>query len=136
MRPIILSVDDEPDILELIRFNLARSGCEVVTATSGRAALETIRGQSPDLILLDLMLPDIDGFGLCEILRLEPATALIPILVISGWSTSDSRHLSLELGALDYLTKPFSPRMLVNRVQKLLQLSPRWNLISCGAEAK
>jgi DNA-binding response OmpR family regulator len=124
MRPTILTVDDEPDVLELIRFHLTHAGCEVLTATSGRSALETIRVHRPDLVLLDLMLPDIDGFGVCEILRRQPATATLPIIIVSAWSTTDSRDLGLQLGALDYLTKPFSPKTLVERVQRLLNLRP------------
>jgi CheY-like chemotaxis protein len=124
MRPTILTVDDEPDVLELIRFHLTHAGCDVLTATSGRVALETIRACRPDLVLLDLMLPDIDGFGICEILRRQPATASLPIIIVSAWSTTDSRDLGLELGALDYLTKPFSPKTLVERVQRLLNLRP------------
>ncbi|MBI5380674.1 MAG: response regulator [Opitutae bacterium] len=124
MRPTILSVDDEPDVLALVQFHLTRLGCEVLTASSGRVALETIRVRRPDLVLLDLMLPDIDGFGVCEILRRQPETATIPIIILSAWSTADSRHVGLELGALDYLTKPFSPKTLVARVQQLLQLPP------------
>ena len=122
MRPLILTVDDEPDVLELIRFHLSHAGWEVITATSGRTALETIRARHPDLVLLDLMLPDIDGFGVCEILRRQPATATLPIIIVSAWSTTDSRDLGLQLGALDYLTKPFSPKTLVERVQRLLSL--------------
>jgi DNA-binding response OmpR family regulator len=126
MNPTVLSVDDEPDVLALIRHHLTRAGCEVVTASSGRAALEVINTRRPDLVLLDLMLPDIDGFALCEILRREAVTAAIPILIISAWNTSDSRELGLELGALDFLTKPFSPRVLVERVLGLLsQRAPR-----------
>ena len=68
------------------------------------------------------MLPDIDGFGVCEILRRQPATATIPIVIVSAWAAPDSRHLGLELGALDYVTKPFSPKTLVERVQRLLDL--------------
>jgi DNA-binding response OmpR family regulator len=120
MKPTVLSVDDEPDVLDLIRFHLTRAGCEVVTAASGREALEVIRSRRPDLVLLDLMLPDIDGLALCEILRLQAATATIPIVIVSAWSTDDSRNLGLELGALDFLTKPFSPRELVARVMGLL----------------
>ena len=120
MKPTVLSVDDEPDVLDLIRFHLTRAGCEVVTAASGREALEIIRSRRPDLVLLDLMLPDIDGFALCEILRRQAATATIPIVIVSAWNTDDSRVLGLELGALDFLTKPFSPRVLVERVMGLL----------------
>ena len=71
------------------------------------------------------MLPDIDGFGVCEILRREPATATIPILILTAWATKDARHLGLELGALDYLTKPFSPKELVERVRRLMGMRPQ-----------
>ena len=68
------------------------------------------------------MLPDIDGFGICEILRRDPETATIPIIILTAWATNDAQHLGLELGALDYMTKPFSPKKLVERVQHLLSL--------------
>ena len=118
----ILSVDDERDVTSLVDFHLSRAGFAVLTAASGREALDTIALQSPDLIILDLMLPDIDGFGICEILRRDPKTATIPIIILSAWATNDAQHLGLELGALDYLTKPFSPKKLVERVQFLLSL--------------
>jgi len=116
----ILTVDDEPDVLELIRFHLAKAGYVVVQAATGRQALEMIRDEKPDLVLLDLMLPDIDGFGICELLRRNPDTASLPIVIVSAWGTPDSQSLGLELGALDYVTKPFSPRVLVDRIQGLL----------------
>lgn len=124
MTPVILSVDDEPDVTDLVRFHLGEAGYEVLIATSGREAIETIRCRRPDLVLLDLMLPDIDGFGVCEILRYNANTATIPIVILSAWSTTDARHVGLELGALDYITKPFSPKNLVARVNKLLQWCP------------
>jgi len=120
----ILSVDDEQDVTDLVRFNLTRVGYHVLTAASGREALDTIRIRPPDLIILDLMLPDIDGFGVCEILRRQASTATIPIVILTAWATTDAQHLGLELGALDYLTKPFSPRELVERVRRLLSLRP------------
>ena len=122
MRSTILSVDDEPDVTQLVQFHLTRAGYDVVTAATGREALERVRQMRPDLILLDLMLPDIDGFGVCEILRRQPATATIPIVILTAWATRDARHLGLELGALDYMTKPFSPKLLVDRVKHLLSL--------------
>ncbi|WP_203235100.1 response regulator [Rariglobus hedericola] len=122
MRPLILSVDDEQDVTDLVQFHLTRAGCEVMTAANGHDALATVARRKPDLILLDLMLPDIDGFGICEILRRDAATAAIPIVILTAWATTDARSLGLELGALDYLTKPFSPRELTERVQKLLNL--------------
>lgn len=122
MRPYILSVDDEQDVTDLVKFHLTRAGYDVTTASSGREALDSIAFRPPDLILLDLMLPDIDGFGVCEILRREARTATIPVVILTAWATTDARSLGLELGALDYLTKPFSPRELTARVQRLLGL--------------
>lgn len=122
MTPLILSVDDEQDVTDLVRFHLARAGCDVITAATGREAIELVQHHRPNLILLDLMLPDIDGFGVCEILRRQPDTAAIPIVILTAWATTDAQSLGLDLGALDYLTKPFSPRVLVERVQRLLNL--------------
>jgi DNA-binding response OmpR family regulator len=119
---LILSVDDEEDVTDLVQFHLNRAGCEVMTAATGREAIRAVGDRKPDLILLDLMLPDIDGFGVCEILRRDPCTASIPIVLLTAWATTDARNLGLELGALDYLTKPFSPRELTERVVKLLGL--------------
>ena len=124
MRTTILSVDDEPDVTDLVKFHLNKAGFDVVTAATGREALDEVRVVKPDLILLDLMLPDIDGFGVCEILRRQTETATIPIIILTAWATRDARHLGLELGALDYMTKPFSPKQLVERVQYLLSLRP------------
>jgi DNA-binding response OmpR family regulator len=118
--PHLLVVDDEPEIAALIRYHLSREGYRVSTAENGWDALGLIRDDPPDLLLLDLMLPDLDGFGLCEILRRDPATATLPVLIISAWESADSRNLGLELGALDYITKPFSPAALVDRVNHLL----------------
>ncbi len=117
---LILVVDDEPEIAELERYHLARAGHRVVTAANGWEALAEIRRERPDLVLLDLMLPDLDGFGVCEILRRDPATATLPVVIVSAWSSGDSRNLGLELGALDYVTKPFSPPGLVTRVNRIL----------------
>lgn len=116
----ILAVDDEPELTDLLQYNLVRAGYEVTTAANGWEALDCIKRCRPDLILLDLMLPDLDGFGVCEILRRDPLSATIPIIIVSAWASTDSRNLGLELGALDYLTKPFSPKELVSRVNQLL----------------
>lgn len=116
----ILSVDDEEDVTTLVSFHLRRAGYAVRTAATGRGALEAVAHHRPDLLILDLMLPDIDGFGVCEILRRNPATATLPIILLTAWATTDAHSLGLELGALDYVTKPFSPRDLVERVDHLL----------------
>ncbi len=120
----ILSVDDEPDVTALVRFHFSKAGYEVLTAASGREAIETIRCRHPDLVLVDLMLPDIDGLGLCEIIRQSSATAAIPIVILTSWATAEARQAGLELGAIDYVTKPFSPRDLVDRVARLLGQRP------------
>jgi DNA-binding response OmpR family regulator len=118
--PKILAVDDEPEITDLMHYHLVRAGYAVTTAANGWEAIQSVKDDRPDIILLDLMLPDLDGFGVCEILRRDPLTATIPIIVVSAWSSPDSRNLGLELGALDYLTKPFSPSDLVARVNRLV----------------
>ena len=124
MPQTILTVDDVHDVTDLVHVNLTKAGYRVLTASCGREALETIRVAPPDLIILDLMLPDVDGFAVCEILRRQAATATIPIVILTAWATTDAQNLGLELGALDYLTKPFSPKELVARVRRLLDLRP------------
>jgi DNA-binding response OmpR family regulator len=121
VKPKILVVDDEPDALELIAFNLKNAGLEVLTAENGDQALRLARAQLPDLILLDLMLPEVDGLEVCKILRRDPATSAIPIIMVTAKAAEMDRVLGLELGADDYVTKPFSPRELVLRVKNLLR---------------
>ena len=117
----VLVVDDEPDAIELIRFNLKASGYDVLTAEDGEEALLKARKFSPDLILLDVMLPEIDGLEVCKILRRDPATATLPIIMLTAKASEIDRVLGLEFGADDYVTKPFSPRELVLRVRNLLK---------------
>ncbi len=119
--PKILVVDDEPDAVELIDFNLKAASFEVVTAADGNEALKKARASLPDLIVLDLMLPEVDGLEVCKILRRDPATAAIPIIMVTAKAAEIDRVLGLELGADDYITKPFSPRELVLRVKNLLK---------------
>ena len=117
----ILVVDDEPDALELIEFNLKSAGFEVVTALDGESALKKARQLLPALIILDVMLPELDGMEVCKALRREPGTAGIPIIMLTAKAAEIDRVLGLELGADDYVTKPFSPRELVLRVRGLLR---------------
>jgi len=119
----ILVVDDEPDALELIEVNLKAAGFEVLTATDGKVALQKARASAPGLILLDLMIPEIDGLQVCKSLRQEPGTAGIPIIMLTARASEIDRVVGLELGADDYVTKPFSPRELVLRVKNLLKRS-------------
>ena len=104
----------------MIEFNLKQAGYEVATAADGAEALKKSRELLPGLVILDLMLPEMDGLEVCKILRREPATASMPILMLTAKAAEIDRVLGLELGADDYLTKPFSPRELVLRVKKIL----------------
>jgi two-component system phosphate regulon response regulator PhoB len=117
----ILIVDDEPDIVELLEYNLRQSGYAIVTARDGASALAEVRRQRPDLILLDLMLPDISGTEVCRRLRKDAATESIPIMMITARGEEIDRVVGFELGADDYITKPFSPREIVLRVQAVLR---------------
>jgi DNA-binding response OmpR family regulator len=118
--PTILVVDDEQDIVELVAFNLREHGFAVITATDGSDALNKARATLPDLILLDLMLPELDGVAVCEILHRLPSTAAIPVIMLTAWASEQARVVGLEAGAEDYVTKPFSPRELLLRVKNVL----------------
>ena len=120
MKPKILVVDDEPDALEVLGFKLKEAGYAPVFAKDGGRALAAARDERPALIVLDLMLPEIDGLEVCKLLRRDPATAMIPIIMLTARAAEMDRVLGLELGADDYVTKPFSPRELVLRIKKLL----------------
>lgn len=122
MKAKILVVDDEPDAVELIAFNLKGAGYEVVTATDGAEALKKARALLPELIILDLMLPEVDGLEVCKILRRDQNTSHIPIIMLTAKAAEIDRVLGLELGADDYVTKPFSPRELVLRVKRRLRI--------------
>ena len=114
-------MDDEPEAVELVEFNLKKAGFDVITAADGAQALKKARSIQPDLIVLDLMMPEIDGLEVCKILRRDPATARIPIIMLTAKAAEVDRIVGLELGADDYVTKPFSPRELVLRVNKVLR---------------
>jgi two-component system, OmpR family, alkaline phosphatase synthesis response regulator PhoP len=120
MRKKILVVDDDAELIELMRFNLKNAGFSIGTALNGLEALKKARSISPDLIILDLMMPELDGFAVCEILRRDRSTASIPILMLTALSSELGRLTGFECGATDYLTKPFSPKSVVARVQSLL----------------
>jgi phosphate regulon transcriptional regulator PhoB len=121
MKAKILVVDDEPDVVQLIEYNLRAAGYDAIHALDGEEALNKARTSSPDLIILDLMLPEVEGFDVCKILRREPGTSAIPIVMLTAKASETDRVLGLELGADDYVTKPFSPRELVLRVKRLLR---------------
>jgi DNA-binding response OmpR family regulator len=121
VRSKILVVDDEPEAVELVEFNLKQAGFDVLTAADGSEALKKARAALPSLIVLDLMLPEVDGMEVCKMLRRDPATAAVPIVMVTAKAAEIDRVLGLELGADDYVTKPFSPRELVLRVKNILQ---------------
>lgn len=123
MARCILVVDDEPDLLELVRFNLDRAGFRVETAATGAEALAQLRRSTPDLVVLDLMLPDLSGEEVCRRVRADPVLAGLPVIMLTAKSEEVDRVVGFELGADDYVTKPFSPRELVLRVKALLRRS-------------
>jgi len=117
----ILVVDDEEDILELVTYNLTREGYHIKGATTGEAALKKIQSESFDLIVLDLMLPGIDGLKVAKSLKSNPRTRNIPIIMLTAKGEEADIVTGLELGADDYITKPFSPRVLIARVRAVIR---------------
>ena len=125
MAGTILVVDDEKSIRELLIFNLEKAGYQVGETEDGLAALEKIRREKPDLVVLDLMLPGMDGMEVCRNLKVQPLTAGIPVIMVTARNEEIDKVIGLELGADDYITKPFSPRELVARVKAVLRRSQR-----------
>jgi DNA-binding response OmpR family regulator len=121
MRHKILLVDDNNELVEILRLSLRAAGFSITTASTGREALRKARDLVPDLILLDLMLPELDGFAVSEALRANPPTASVPILMFSGMSGQFVRYAGLESGGTDFITKPFNPHDLIQRIKDLLQ---------------
>ena len=120
-RQSVLVVEDEEDIMEVIRFNLEKEGYEVHQALSGEKALQVIENILPSLVLLDLMLPGINGLDLCRIFKQNDRTKAIPVIMLTAKSEDADIVAGLEMGAEDYITKPFSPRVLVARVRTILR---------------
>ncbi|MBW2708230.1 MAG: response regulator transcription factor [Deltaproteobacteria bacterium] len=120
-RERILVVDDEEDLLELVRFNLAKEGYQVICATTGEKAVEIARAELPDLMVLDLMLPGMDGLEVTKSLKNNPETHPVPIVMLTAKGEESDIVTGLELGADDYVTKPFSPRILLARVKAVLR---------------
>ncbi|MHC4127500.1 MAG: response regulator transcription factor [Planctomycetota bacterium] len=129
----ILIVEDEPEIADLIRYHVQREGARAVVARTGRLALEAVERRKPDLVVLDLMLPDLDGLEVCRRLRRQPETKSLPILIVSAKGEESDIVAGLELGADDYVTKPFSPKVLMARIGNLLR---KRRPAGAGAEAR
>ncbi len=123
MKKNILVVDDEEDILELLRYHLSREGYDVSTCTGGEAAMKAAARKVPDLVLLDLMLPQMDGLEVCRLLKRDPRTACVPIMMLTAKGEESDVVAGLTLGADDYVTKPFSIKVLIARARALLRRS-------------
>ena len=121
----VLVVDDEEDILELVRYNLAREGYQVTCVASGEEALKAAKSSLPDLVVLDLMLPGLDGLEVCKALKRDAKTEHVPIVMLTAKGEEADIVTGLELGADDYVTKPFSPRVLVARIRAVLRRRKR-----------
>jgi two-component system alkaline phosphatase synthesis response regulator PhoP len=117
----ILVIDDEKDLIELVRYNLRSEGFEVLAARDGESGVREALDRRPDLVLIDLMLPGIDGLEVCHRLRADERTSRIPLIMLTAKSSEADRIVGLELGADDYVTKPFSPRELAARVKAVLR---------------
>jgi two-component system phosphate regulon response regulator PhoB len=120
-QPHVIVVEDEANILELLAFNLAKDGFRVTPCASGEEGLEAARRSPPDLVLLDLMLPGIDGLRVCRLLKEDPRTARVPVVMLTARGEEADIVAGLELGADDYVTKPFSPRVLLARLRSVLR---------------
>lgn len=133
----VLVVDDEPDLLELVRINLAQAGFDVETAETGEEGIARARRNRPDLVVLDVMLPDLAGTEVCRRMRADPELAGLPILMLTAKSEEVDRVVGFELGVDDYVTKPFSPRELTLRVQAILRRArsepPETNVMRQGS---
>jgi two-component system, OmpR family, phosphate regulon response regulator PhoB len=123
MPDTVLVVEDEADVADLLRYNLSKAGFSVLIARDGLSGLELARKNRPEIIVLDLMLPGMDGNSVCKSLKKDPETQLLPILMLTARGETSERIHGLEIGADDYVTKPFSPRELVLRIQALLRRS-------------
>ena len=120
-KPLALIVEDDRDISRLVDFHLSRGGFRTSTVESGREALEQIAADPPDVVLLDIMLPDVDGLSICHELREDPKTRELPIVMVSARGEEEDIIAGLELGADDYVTKPFSPNVLLARVRAVMR---------------
>jgi len=123
----IVVIEDEKDILEIIEYNLLRGGYQVSTAMDGMSGLDMVRREKPDLVLLDLMLPKLDGVELCRLLKSESITRSIPIIMVTAREAENDVVSGLDLGADDYVTKPFSTKELIARVQSVLRRTGKLN---------
>ena len=116
----ILVVDDEINITQILEFSIGAEGYEVIAAQNGEEAIDKARREQPDLIILDIMMPIIDGYEACRILKANPLTKNIPVILLTAKGRDIDKRLGYEVGATDYIIKPFSPNKLIDKIQKLL----------------
>lgn len=132
----VLAIEDEADILEVIEYNLDREGFDVITSRNGEDGLELIRKNHPDLVLLDLMLPDLDGLEICRKIRSDDEIKQIPVIMVTAKDTESEVVLGLGVGADDYVTKPFNPRELIARVKAVLRRASTTSMEGSETEIK
>ena len=121
MAPSVLVIDDHPEIVRLLDFNLSKAGFQVHAATSGEAGLAGVQKHAPDIVLLDVLMPGLDGWEVCRRLRQDSSTSRLPLILLTAKAEEEDRILGLELGADDYVTKPFGVRELLTRIHSLLR---------------
>ena len=121
----VLVVDDEVNITQILEFSIGSEGYEVLTASNGEEAIDKARREQPDLIILDIMMPKIDGYEACRILKANPITKNIPVVLLTAKGRDIDKRLGYEVGASDYIIKPFSPNKLIERIHELLVTSSR-----------
>lgn len=121
MKETILIVEDEKDIVKMLEYNLKKEGFKTLSVRNGEAALDSARSSHPDMVILDLMLPGIDGLEVCKTIKRDSKTASIPVIMLTAKSQESDKVVGLELGADDYMTKPFSPRELIARIKAVLR---------------
>lgn len=121
----VLVVDDEVNITQILEFSIGSEGYEVITAANGEEAVDKARREQPDLIILDIMMPKIDGYEACRILKSNPLTKSIPVVLLTAKGRDIDKRLGYEVGATDYIVKPFSPNKLVDRIHELLSCSKK-----------
>ena len=117
----ILIVDDEPDLVETLSFRLEASGYEVIKADDGQKGLDKARSEKPDLIILDLMLPKLDGYKVCRMLKFDEAYKNIPIILFTARAQEQDKKIGQDVGADGYITKPFEPQVLLAKIQELIK---------------
>lgn len=136
MRKKILIVEDNSELLELMRLGLKQAGFKILTASNGVDALKLARSAAPDAVVLDLVLPELDGFAVCECLRRDEATASIPLIILTGLNSEFARFASFESGADEYVTKPISPERLVSKIKHLLRRPAKARSLKPGLGAR